>query len=139
MSIAANKIPGVRAALCHESYSARMARAHNDANVLCIGGRVVEQVERQHVEVAPAAEQEGPGLCLLHLAGLVEGVEELLDDPSPVVGVDPLDCMGRGLLPAAADGEQPFGQSDLPGRGVECQQQGPIGKGEELLPCPTTR
>jgi len=41
MSIAANKVPGVRAALCHEAYSAAMARAHNDANVLCLGGRVV--------------------------------------------------------------------------------------------------
>jgi len=41
MCIAANKVPGVRAALCCESYSAKMARAHNDANVLCLGGRVV--------------------------------------------------------------------------------------------------
>jgi len=41
MSIAANKVAGVRAALCNEVYSARMARAHNDANVLCLGARVV--------------------------------------------------------------------------------------------------
>ena len=41
MCIAANKVRGVRAALCHECYSAQMARAHNDANVLCLGGRVV--------------------------------------------------------------------------------------------------
>jgi ribose 5-phosphate isomerase B len=41
MSIAANRHPGVRAALCTESFSARMARAHNDANVLCLGSRVV--------------------------------------------------------------------------------------------------
>jgi ribose 5-phosphate isomerase B len=40
MSIAANKIPGVRAALCRTEYEARMARAHNDANVLCLGERV---------------------------------------------------------------------------------------------------
>ena len=40
-SIAANKVPGIRAALCHESYTAVMSRAHNDANVLCIGARVV--------------------------------------------------------------------------------------------------
>ena len=39
--IAANKVRGVRAALCHDLYMARMARAHNDANVLSIGGRVV--------------------------------------------------------------------------------------------------
>jgi ribose 5-phosphate isomerase B len=39
--IAANKIRGIRAALCNELYTARMSRAHNDANVLAIGGRVV--------------------------------------------------------------------------------------------------
>jgi len=40
-SIAANKVRGVRAALCHEAYTARMSRLHNNANVLCIGARVV--------------------------------------------------------------------------------------------------
>jgi ribose 5-phosphate isomerase B len=40
MSIAANKVPGVRAALCRTEFEARMARAHNDANVLCLGERV---------------------------------------------------------------------------------------------------
>jgi len=40
ISIAANKLPGVRAALCRTEYEARMARAHNDANVLCLGERV---------------------------------------------------------------------------------------------------
>jgi ribose 5-phosphate isomerase B len=41
MSMAANRHPGVRAAVCTESFTARMARAHNDANVLCMGSRVV--------------------------------------------------------------------------------------------------
>jgi ribose 5-phosphate isomerase B len=41
MCITANKVRGVRAALCHEAYSSAMARRHNDANVLCLGGRVV--------------------------------------------------------------------------------------------------
>ena len=41
MSIAANKFPGIRAALCHDTYSARSAREHNDSNVLCLGARVV--------------------------------------------------------------------------------------------------
>ena len=41
MSIAANRHKGVRAALCTDSYMARMSRAHNDANVLCLGGRVL--------------------------------------------------------------------------------------------------
>jgi ribose 5-phosphate isomerase B len=40
MSIAANKVKGVRAAVCRSEYEARMARAHNDANVLCLGERV---------------------------------------------------------------------------------------------------
>ena len=41
MSISANKVKGVRAALCNDLYLARMARSHNDANVLSLGGRVV--------------------------------------------------------------------------------------------------
>ena len=41
MSIAANRIPGVRATLCHELLTARMSREHNDSNVLCMGGRVI--------------------------------------------------------------------------------------------------
>lgn len=41
MSLAANKHEGIRAALCHDSYTAQMAREHNDANVLCFGQRVV--------------------------------------------------------------------------------------------------
>jgi ribose 5-phosphate isomerase B len=41
MSIAANKVRGIRAAVCTTELEARMARAHNDANVLCIGERVV--------------------------------------------------------------------------------------------------
>jgi ribose 5-phosphate isomerase B len=39
MSLAANKHSGIRAALCHDYYTAEMARAHNDANVLCFGQR----------------------------------------------------------------------------------------------------
>ena len=43
MSMAANRHAGVRAVVCGEPYSAAMARAHNDANVLCLGARVVGQ------------------------------------------------------------------------------------------------
>jgi ribose 5-phosphate isomerase B len=39
--IAANKVRGIRAALCNDLYTARMSRAHNDANVLAMGGRIV--------------------------------------------------------------------------------------------------
>lgn len=41
ISIAANKFHGIRAALCSECFSARMSREHNDANVLCMGERVI--------------------------------------------------------------------------------------------------
>ena len=40
ISIAANKINGIRAALCTDVFSAKMSREHNDANVICMGGRV---------------------------------------------------------------------------------------------------
>lgn len=41
MSMCANKVRGIRAACCSDTFSARMTRLHNDANALCIGGRVV--------------------------------------------------------------------------------------------------
>jgi ribose 5-phosphate isomerase B len=41
MSIFANRIPGVRGALCHDCYTARMSRLHNDSNCLILGGRVI--------------------------------------------------------------------------------------------------
>lgn len=41
VSVAANKIPGIRAALCHDSYSARQGVEHDDMNVLCIGARII--------------------------------------------------------------------------------------------------
>ncbi|MFZ5649207.1 MAG: ribose 5-phosphate isomerase B [Bacillota bacterium] len=56
VSMTANKVPGVRAALCHDTYSARMAREHNDANVLTMGQRVI-----------------GPGLALEIVKAFLEG------------------------------------------------------------------
>lgn len=41
ISIAANKVAGIRAALCHDAYTAGITRNHNDANILCFGERVV--------------------------------------------------------------------------------------------------
>ena len=41
MSMSANRFHGIRAALCHDAYTATMARAHNNANVLCFGERIV--------------------------------------------------------------------------------------------------
>lgn len=48
MSMAANKVEGIRAALCHDCFSAKATKEHNNANVLCMGARVV-----------------GPGLALM--------------------------------------------------------------------------
>ena len=42
MAIAANKVPGIRAAVVHDKVTARAAREHNDANVLTLGGRLIE-------------------------------------------------------------------------------------------------
>ena len=41
ISIAANKIKGIRAALCHNEYTAKLARLHNDANIIALGARVL--------------------------------------------------------------------------------------------------
>ena len=60
MSMAANRHTGVRAALCRTSYEARMARQHNDANILCLGERVTgEGLATEVLEAFLAAEFEG--------------------------------------------------------------------------------
>ena len=60
MSLAANRHPGVRAALCHDAFTAEMARRHNDANVLCLGARVTGAgVALQMVEIFLATAFEG--------------------------------------------------------------------------------
>ena len=46
MSIAANKVRGIRAALCHNEFEAQMCREHNDANIVCLGARVLK-MQRQ--------------------------------------------------------------------------------------------
>lgn len=60
MSMAANRHPGVRAALCHDAYTAEMARRHNNANVLCMGGKVTgEAVAKQMVDIFLATPFDG--------------------------------------------------------------------------------
>ncbi len=44
ISIAANKVPGIRCALCHNTTTAKLSRGHNDANILALGGRVLGDV-----------------------------------------------------------------------------------------------
>jgi len=60
MSMAANRHPGIRAALCHDAFTAEMARRHNDANVLCLGARVLGTgVAEQVLEIFLATPFEG--------------------------------------------------------------------------------
>jgi len=63
MAMVANKVPGVRAAVCNESYSAEFTRLHNDVNVLCLGARIIEPVE-------------APGILKLFLDTPFEGDRE---------------------------------------------------------------
>ncbi len=60
MSMAANKYDGIRAAVCGDTFSARMTRMHNDANVLCIGARVIGPgLAKDIVDLFLSAEFEG--------------------------------------------------------------------------------
>ncbi len=60
MSICANKIKGIRCCACSETYSARLTRMHNDANVLAIGARVIgEELAKDIVDSFLNAEFEG--------------------------------------------------------------------------------
>lgn len=60
ISIAANKIKGIRAAVCSDTYSAKMSREHNDANILCLGQRVVgEGLALDIVDIWLKSEFEG--------------------------------------------------------------------------------
>ena len=60
MSIAANKLKGIRAALCHDTFSARRARQHTDANILCLGSWCIgEGAARDVVEAFLGGEFQG--------------------------------------------------------------------------------
>jgi ribose 5-phosphate isomerase B len=59
MCIAANKVKGIRAALVHDSFSARRARQHNDANILCLGTSGTPETVREIVEVFLSTQFEG--------------------------------------------------------------------------------
>ncbi len=59
MSIAANKVKGIRAALCHNAFSAQRARQHNDANILCLGAEEEQGLIPEIVETFLSYEFEG--------------------------------------------------------------------------------
>ena len=60
MSMCANKHKGIRAALCSDTYSAKMTRVHNDANVMCMGARVIGScLALEMVDAFLGAEYEG--------------------------------------------------------------------------------
>jgi ribose 5-phosphate isomerase B len=59
MCIAANKVKGIRAALCHDAFSARRARQHNDANILCLGTGETPDIVREIVETFLNTQFEG--------------------------------------------------------------------------------
>jgi ribose 5-phosphate isomerase B len=60
MCIAANKVPGIRAALCHDSITAEMSRRHNDANVLCLSADLLgDEVIHRMIRIWLETEFEG--------------------------------------------------------------------------------
>ena len=60
MSMAANKVKGIRAAVCSDHFSAKFTRLHNDANILCLGGRVIGPgVANEMVDLFIDTEYEG--------------------------------------------------------------------------------
>jgi len=71
MSMAANRHEGIRAALCHDAYTAMVARGHNDANILCFGERIVGKgVAESIIDAWLAAGFDGGRHC-----GRVEKIE----------------------------------------------------------------
>jgi len=71
MSMAANRHVGIRAALCHDAYTATVARGHNDANILCFGERIVGKgVAESIIDAWIAASFDGGRHC-----GRVEKIE----------------------------------------------------------------
>ena len=78
-SIAASKIPGIRAAICHDAYSAHQGVEHDDMNVLCLGSEIVgESLVRELVAAFLGARFVGEGRYLARLEK-VEALERMVD------------------------------------------------------------
>ncbi|NLF39241.1 ribose 5-phosphate isomerase B [bacterium] len=82
MSMIANKFKGIRAALCTDTYMAKMTRAHNDANILCLGGRITgDMLAMDIVETWLATPYEG-GRHDISL-GLIRDAETAMTNGEP--------------------------------------------------------
>ena len=82
MSIAANKVTGIRAAACNDVESARLAKAHNNLNVLCMGGRVISSEQAYAVMKAwlDASFEGGVHLVRINKIAAAEGYAPLATD-----------------------------------------------------------
>lgn len=86
MSLVANKVPGIRAALCNDTYTARVSRLHNDANVLCLSGRVVgTEIVRDVVRTWITTPFSGEERHVRRLAQLRQIEEQYLAKPQGAV------------------------------------------------------
>ena len=83
MSICANRFKGVRASLCTDTFMGKMTRAHNNSNVLCLGGKVIGEFEAMDIlDVWLDTEYEG-GRHAISLGLIAEAEEKLCCDSTP--------------------------------------------------------
>jgi len=95
MSIIANKYPGIRASLCTSTYMAKLTRAHNDSNVLCLGGKITGVFEALDILEAWLVTPYEGGRHAISL-GLIREAEKALTK-APVW--DPPDPMKSSMSP----------------------------------------
>jgi ribose 5-phosphate isomerase B len=82
MAIAANKVPGVRAATCHDEVTAEMSRRHNDLNVLCLAAEMLGP-EMQDKVIRTWLTTPFEGGRHARRVGKITALEPGCDDPSP--------------------------------------------------------
>jgi ribose 5-phosphate isomerase B len=89
MSILANKFKGVRASLCTSTYMGKMTRAHNDSNLLCLGGRITGYLEALDVLEAWLTTPYDGGRHDISL-GLIAEAERTLCNPGGWTPAEPM-------------------------------------------------
>lgn len=80
MSIIANKFEGVRAALCTSTYMGRLTRAHNDSNILCLGGKITGEFEALDILEAWLTTEYDGGRHDISLGLIAEAEKQLSED-----------------------------------------------------------